>query len=130
MQVNTEKLFHKQWNEYRKEIDFSPKNLSYNIPTGHAHHDLLYLAAVAGLPVAILFLLFIFFIIKDILTTNDKWKLFLLLACFNFFVAGLAQCFFADDEVVLLFWILLAFISRETKEREIFFPEFFFYKVP
>lgn len=83
-----------------------------NTPRGHAHNDLLHLAAIGGVPAALFFLALIFLTVRmqfgAIATGSERPRdRFLVLGALGFFVAGIAQCYFQDDEVTTLFWALL-----------------------
>ncbi|MEQ9364904.1 MAG: O-antigen ligase family protein [Leptospirales bacterium] len=97
-----------------------------NTPRGHAHNDLLHLAATGGLPAALLFLALIFFTTRLLFdahvpghpqggTPRDRW---LLLGAVGFFVAGVAQCYFQDDEVTTLYWALLGLATARATARD------------
>lgn len=89
-----------------------------NAPAMHAHNDLLHIAAVAGLPAALLFLCLPFALGRELFLRQladrgtessappDAFARgdYLLCALIGFFVAGLAQCYFQDDETVVLLW--------------------------
>ncbi len=95
-----------------------------NAPAMHAHNDLLHIAAVAGLPAALLFLGLPFLLGRELflrqLNAGVAGKVgalhadaptdafargdYLLCALIGFFIAGLAQCYFQDDETVVLLW--------------------------
>ncbi len=103
-------------------------------PRGHAHNDLLHLAAVAGVPGAALFLTLlaltgasaarIYAQVKPAGEKNDRAEsssrdhepgAFLLGAC-GLFLAGTAQCYFQDDEVVIVLWTIVAYaMARAAK---------------
>ncbi len=82
-------------------------------PAGHAHNDFLHLSAVGGLPAGFLFLCLAAacMLAARRLTAagenQEPWR-FVFLGMAGFFGAGLFQCYFQDDEVVIVFWILIA----------------------
>ena len=86
---------------------------------GHAHNDMLHFLTVAGLPALLCYLAFFYFYLRHILrpTTPDpnfwKWGPLAILG------AGLFQCYFQDDEVLLPFWALVGFAisSGSTASR-------------
>ena len=79
-----------------------------NSPDGHAHNDLLHLAVVGGMPAAALFVLLSFFLVRRSLDPGlPGMARAFLMGCAALFPAGLFQCYFQDDEVVTVFWILL-----------------------
>ena len=96
-----------QWELYYKETQKpSQKN---PIPTGHAHSDVLHFAAVGGFPTALFFLFLAYASIRFALEKKSSWQsAYLSYGCICFFIAGLAQCYFLDAEVVFLFWTLTA----------------------
>ncbi|MEM7181932.1 MAG: O-antigen ligase family protein [Spirochaetota bacterium] len=80
---------------------------------GHAHNDVLHLAAIAGIPTAILYISLcglLFWYISHLQQYKQYVALFY--GLLGFFFAGLLQCYFQDDEVVILFWFLLGFLNR------------------
>lgn len=87
----------------------------HNAPDGHAHNDILHLAAVGGAPAALLFALLVLLLMmacqrrsgRDLSgTQNQHLASGLLLGCVALVPAGLFQAYFQDDEVVIVFWIL------------------------
>ncbi len=92
-----------------------PETLYYvkNTPRGHAHNDLLHIAAVGGFPAALCFLALIFLSTRALQRPASTESGigrgdYLLVGSAAFFLAGFAQCYFQDDEVVTLFWVTLA----------------------
>jgi O-antigen ligase len=82
----------------------------YLTPSGHAHNDLLHLAVVGGLPGGLLFLgLALACVLAGRSGTPTRRWFFLGTA--GFFIAGLFQCYFQDDEVAAVFWMLIAMIG-------------------
>ena len=88
-----------------------------NAPDGHAHNDLLHLAAVGGLPAGLLFLVLMFLCVRETArrlsegadgSGRNLVERRLLVGVTALFPAGLFQCYFQDDEVVVLFWVLIA----------------------
>lgn len=111
----------------------NPETLYFfrNTPRGHAHNDLLHLAATGGLPAALLFLILAFFTVRRLFESDDPGELrraglptrlatvrddWLLLGTLGFFAAGIAQCYFQDDEVATLYWALLG-LGTAPRER-------------
>ncbi len=99
-----------------------------NAPAMHAHNDLLHIAATAGLPAAALFLCLPFALGRELFRRRlvgpqpsaDAASAFergdyLLCALLGFFVAGLAQCYFQDDETVVLLWGAAALALRAQR---------------
>ena len=94
-----------QWDTYYKETKKpSVKNL---VPVGHAHSDILYFAAIGGIPMALFFLYLIYVSIHFVLQKRNWQGTCLAYGCVCLFIAGLAECYFIDSEVVSLFWILV-----------------------
>ncbi|MDX1957642.1 MAG: O-antigen ligase family protein [Leptospiraceae bacterium] len=117
---------------YDKENSLERKNLSeekqelaffYQVSqTGHAHNDYFHLATVSGIPTAIIFILILFFIMKELLSKNHTYpQTAIFYGLVGFFFASTLQCYFQDDEVVILFWYLcgLLFNKRENEEKTI-----------
>lgn len=101
-------------------------------PDSHAHNDLLHLLTLGGLPAGILFLTLILYSVQSLFDTMSRgWhrtarsrtkenkiegfedyrfidlEMALRSTLPGFFVAGLSQCYFQDDEVVVVFWVFL-----------------------
>ncbi|MCR9144429.1 MAG: O-antigen ligase family protein [bacterium] len=76
---------------------------------GHAHNDMLHFLTIAGLPALLCYLAFFYFYVRHILRPSGadpnfwKWGPVAILG------AGLFQCYFQDDEVLLPFWALVGF---------------------
>ncbi|MDV6235044.1 O-antigen ligase family protein [Leptospira ellisii] len=88
---------------------------------GHAHNDYFHLFAVFGLPALVLFLTFGTFIYRKLIFLNLPYRESLyFFGLSGFFISGLFQCYFQDDEVVILFWILCGFLLRTSKETSLF----------
>ncbi|MBE7410810.1 MAG: O-antigen ligase family protein [Leptospiraceae bacterium] len=108
---------------YNEEIEISRKELSSKFKEllfffevtqrGHAHNDFLHITAVFGVFALIAFLTLsstIFLqISKSELDTRSRIFFYGLL---GFFFAGIFQCYFQDDEVVIVFWFLVGFLNR------------------
>ncbi|MCE9599532.1 MAG: O-antigen ligase family protein [Spirochaetia bacterium] len=82
-------------------------------PSGHAHNDLLHLLAVGGIPAGLCFIA----IMVRAPGSNNRNAAIISLGLIAFFVAGIAQCYFQDDEVVIIFWSLAGFASRLDLDR-------------
>ncbi|MCB1190964.1 MAG: O-antigen ligase family protein [Leptospiraceae bacterium] len=108
---------------YLKEVDTVRKNLAtkeeelsyfYEVTQrGHSHNDYLHLATIAGT-----FSVLAYLVLAGLISTSilDK-KLEIdysvrFYGLVGFFFAGLYQCYFQDDEVVVVFWMLLGFLVR------------------
>lgn len=80
---------------------------------GHSHNDILHIAAIAGIPAALVFIALCGFILRAIFSLNHyRDYAILFYGLVGFFFAGSLQCYFQDDEVVILFWLLLGFLNR------------------
>ncbi len=119
-----------QWKSYKKAYPASTI-LSDSVPRGHAHQDLLHLAAIGGLPAAFLFLILIYQIMRGAISRKTlrkeaelehAWSPYLFCGCLALFIGGLAQCYFLDDEVVILFWLSIALAYSQTKLPAFSFP--------
>ena len=88
-----------------------------NTPDGHAHNDVLHLSVIGGIPAGLSFLGLVYLIIQRMLRSahtgrpSDYRTALLLCGCLAFFIAGIAQCYFQDDEVVVVFWTVIALAS-------------------
>ncbi|EPG75451.1 O-antigen ligase [Leptospira fainei serovar Hurstbridge str. BUT 6] len=80
---------------------------------GHAHNDYFHFASVFGAPSLLIYLsiaaLFSFFLLQSKQSLN---RIIFYYGIFGFFVSGLFQCYFQDDEVVILFWLILGLFVR------------------
>ncbi|XDD51835.1 O-antigen ligase family protein [Leptospira sp. WS92.C1] len=84
---------------------------------GHAHNDYFHLFAVFGFPAIFLFITLGTFLYQRLLNSNLPYQQSLyFFGISGFFLSGLFQCYFQDDEVVILFWILCGFLLRTTKD--------------
>ncbi len=109
------------WNEWNQYLSKLPKHIANSentnlpFPLDHAHNDLLHLAVTSGFIGVLFFLYLIYCVFRDMLRNRTKWGPYLLLGCVTFFIAGLAQCYFLDDEVVILFWVLIAMADKRSQ---------------
>ena len=104
-----------QWNLYHKETKKPDPSMKNPIPTGHAHSDILHFAAIGGIPIALFFLFLVWISVQFALQKRSWQSTYLSCGCICFFIAGLAQCYFLDAEVVLLFWTLIALSAASPK---------------
>ncbi|HMV45019.1 MAG TPA: O-antigen ligase family protein [Leptospiraceae bacterium] len=105
---------------YGKEVEKVRKNLSekytellffYEVTQrGHAHNDFLHLAAIAGIPALLFYASLAAAICYYLLRPNQsRTDNLLFYGLIGFFFSGLFQCYFQDDEVVIVFWYLLGY---------------------
>ncbi|RHX90531.1 O-antigen ligase family protein [Leptospira stimsonii] len=86
---------------------------------GHAHNDTFHLFAVFGFPAIFLFIAFGTSLYYRLLSNTLSYEQSLyFFGLSGFFLSGLFQCYFQDDEVVILFWILSGFFLRTNREKE------------
>lgn len=86
---------------------------------GHAHNDYFHIAAISGIINVFSYLGILYFILLRIqirAKSGEDPSLFYGLV--GFFFAGLFQCYFQDDEVVLVFWYLVGFLFSPTAHEE------------
>jgi O-antigen ligase len=106
----------------RKELSIKYSELAFFYETtqrGHAHNDYLHLWAVFGIGILLLYLLLAFYLIQSLLQTQISFQeLTLYLGIAGFFTAGLLQCYFQDDEVVIFFWMLVGLFTRSKQLNE------------
>ncbi|MGE8721856.1 O-antigen ligase family protein [Leptospira terpstrae] len=111
----------------RKEREKESKELSFFYEVtqrGHAHNDYFHLTAVFGGPQGILYLLLFATILYTLLNGNIPKKIrFMTYGLVGFFFSGLLQCYFQDDEVLIVFYFLLGYLNlyaeSESKTNEI-----------
>ena len=115
---------------YGKEIELARKSLSEKYQNllfffevtqrGHAHNDFLHIAAIAGLPAMILYILLgaviAYYLLQHKQSRTDG---ILFYGLVGFFFAGLFQCYFQDDEVVIVFWYLLGFFHLQLQNKSL-----------
>ena len=104
-------------------------------PDNHAHNDLLHLLVLGGIPAGLLFLALIYHSTKSLIAAMNfsenpesrnlvDLEVAMRSTAPAFFVAGLSQCYFQDDEVVVVFWFFLMaaealrFVRRAQRARE------------
>jgi hypothetical protein len=86
---------------------------------GHAHNDFLHILATSGLLGVLAFLSLLYFILMHIYTkTLLPQESILFYGLIGFFFAGLFQCYFQDDEVVIVFWYLVGFLNTKSQNQE------------
>lgn len=86
---------------------------------GHAHNDTFHLFAVFGFPAIFLFIAFGTSLYYRLLSNTLPYEQSLyFFGLSGFFLSGLFQCYFQDDEVVILFWILSGFFLRTNREKK------------
>ena len=120
-------------NNYNKEIEKArqikselyPELLYFykTIPKGHAHNDYLHLLVCFGILSCLIFIILAYRISFEILNSNlsSNQNLVYFYGLIGFFISGLLQCYFQDDEVVIVFWFLLGLLVRSVnlkKEQE------------
>lgn len=86
---------------------------------GHAHSDVLHFIAIAGIPCLLSYLAFFTLLIRRVVQKSERqfeaWKF----GAAGLLVAGLYQCYFQDDAVMLPFWILVGLILRITESKPV-----------
>ncbi len=114
---------------YPKEIEIARKAKELEHPElayfyevtqrGHAHNDYFHLATIFGIPQVVLYLLLGGFIVFGMLNNQlPREHLFMVLSLSGFFFSGLLQCYFQDDEVLIMFYFLLGYYQLfQTKDE-------------
>jgi O-antigen ligase len=114
---------------YAMVIDASRKDRSEKNPKllffyevtqrGHAHNDYFHIAAISGILNVFSYLGILYFILLRIQKRAKEGEdPSLFYGLIGFFFAGLFQCYFQDDEVVLVFWYLVGFLFSPTAQEE------------
>lgn len=114
---------------YGKEVEIVRKKLSEKYrdllfffevtQRGHAHNDFLHIAAIAGLPAMLFYIMLAAVICYNLLLPKEsRTDNILFYGLIGFFFAGLFQCYFQDDEVVIVFWYLLGFFHFQLGKRK------------
>ncbi|PJZ69443.1 ligase [Leptospira perolatii] len=112
---------------YNKEIQKTRTQHSEDYPElayfyevtqrGHAHNDYFHFFAVFGFPAILLYLLLSGNIISRLFESRLIFdRLIYFYGLLGFFASGLFQCYFQDDEVVILFWLLLGLFVRSEND--------------
>ena len=111
-----------QINISRKERSEKNQKLLYFYEVtqrGHSHNDYFHIAAVSGIINVIFYLGILYFIIVKMIEKSINLEdTALYYGLVGFFFAGLFQCYFQDDEVVLVFWYLAGFLFNPSKEEK------------
>lgn len=92
----------------------------YNSPDGHAHNDLLHAGVSSGFPAMLIYLVLLYFISLRVFNQNQRNKNFITLLSMSLVVialAGVFQCFYQDDEVIVLFWCIAGWLSSLENEN-------------
>ncbi|MDF3818328.1 O-antigen ligase family protein [Leptospira sp. 96542] len=114
---------------YQKEIEISRKERSkenkdlsffYEVTQrGHAHNDYFHLASVFGIPQVFFYFLLMFTILhahlNGIVPRKNRYVTYGLT---GFFFSGLLQCYFQDDEVLIVFMFLLGYLNLFLNKDE------------
>lgn len=111
---------------YSKEIEVARKKLSLKYDElaffyettqrGHAHNDYLHLWVTFGFLILFFYLILAYFLVQALLVSQLPFiELALYLGLGGFFAAGLLQCYFQDDEVVIFFWMLFGMFTRSNQ---------------
>jgi O-antigen ligase len=111
-----------QINTSRKERSEKNQKLLYFYEVtqrGHSHNDYFHIAAISGIGSVFFYLGILYFIIAKILEKSENLEdTALYYGLVGFFFAGLFQCYFQDDEVVLVFWYLAGFLFNPLEEEK------------
>ncbi len=108
--------------KYKEEIEISRKRLSveekelsffYEVTQrGHSHNDYLHLMTIFGIPQFILYLslmsLILFTLLNKEIPNSAKYLTY---GLSGFFFSGILQCYFQDDEVLIVFMFLLGYLN-------------------
>ncbi|TGN19957.1 O-antigen ligase family protein [Leptospira idonii] len=106
----------------RKEKEIEHKELAYFYEVtqrGHAHNDFFHLSAVFGLPQVLLYILLGAMILYGFTDNRvPKETMYWTLGLTGFFFSGLLQCYFQDDEVLIMFYYLLGYYHIFLRKEE------------
>lgn len=82
---------------------------------GHAHNDFFHLMVISGFLAPVFYILIFYFVSLKLfdfrIPFHSKYFYFSII---GFYFAGSFQCYFQDDEVVILFWYLLGLFEMES----------------
>lgn len=126
--IKTNPIFGIGSGNYQNEIEISRKNKEkenrelaffYEVTQrGHAHNDYFHLTAVFGFPQSVLYLILFGTILYTLLSSNiPKQVRFMTYGLVGFFASGLLQCYFQDDEVLIVFYFLLGYLNFYAEEN-------------
>lgn len=111
--------------ESRKQLSTEQKELSFFYEVtqrGHAHNDYLHLMSIFGIPQVVFYLFLCGIIIHTLLSLKiPKNVKYVTYGLSGFFFSGLLQCYFQDDEVLIVFMFLLGYLNLflEQEKREV-----------
>ncbi len=105
---------------YPKEIERSRKQKEVEHPElayfyevtqrGHSHNDYFHLAVIYGIPATLFYFLLGVWIVYGFTSKKiPEAQIPLTLGLTGFFLSGLLQCYFQDDEVLIVFFFLLGY---------------------
>ncbi len=82
---------------------------------GHAHNDFIHLFLVSGFLAPISYLTILFLVLTKLFNFRIPFKSkYFYFSIIGFYFAGSFQCYFQDDEVVILFWYLVGLFEMES----------------
>jgi O-antigen ligase len=112
----------KKIEEARKERSLEFPELAFFYETtqrGHAHNDYFHLLTIFGFFQLVLYLLLAFYIFREITESKIPFvELSWTFGLIGFFFSGMLQCYFQDDEVVILFWYLVGYLVQSNRVAE------------
>lgn len=87
---------------------------------GHAHNDYFHIMAISGVLNGFVYAAFLFLILRKVLQKAGRGEdVSLYLGLVGFFFAGAFQCYFQDDEVVIVFWYLAGLLFHERGREDL-----------
>ncbi|GBF49896.1 O-antigen ligase [Leptospira ryugenii] len=99
----------------RKQRELEHPNLAYFYEVtqrGHSHNDYFHLAVIFGIPAAIFYFCIGIQIVRSVLSTQIDLSIrYMCLGLVGFFLSGLLQCYFQDDEVLIVFFYFLGYLN-------------------
>ncbi|TGN16813.1 O-antigen ligase family protein [Leptospira ilyithenensis] len=107
----------------RKEKSFEHRELSFFYEVtqrGHAHNDYFHLSSVFGLPQVLLYILLSCFIVYGFADNRfSKQTMYWTIGLTGFFFSGLLQCYFQDDEVLIVFFYFLGYYHMLINKEDL-----------
>jgi O-antigen ligase len=102
----------------QKELEHPELAYFYEVTQrGHSHNDYFHLAVIFGIPQVVIYLLLGALIVFGFSSQRmDRKAMFVTLGLSGFFFSGLLQCYFQDDEVLIVFFYLLGYYQMFNKE--------------
>lgn len=111
--------FDRETEKSRKDLSLENPRLLFFYETaqrGHAHNDFFHILSISGMPGGLSYLLLFAGTVSLIWRNRNLKTAPLAYGLAGFFFAGIFQCYFQDDETVIVFWYILGFIQSGASD--------------